>query len=125
MPDKMPEGWTLETLYAHLSLLTLERDRRYEVQADAIERALDKAERSMNERLEGMNNIREDMRSQAATFATRADLQAIERIIDTRLKILETKNANTEGRFWAIGAVITVINVLVALVGFASHYVVK
>lgn len=125
MPDKALEGWTVNTLKEYILAVLDERDKLYTAQAKAIERALDKAEGSMSVRLEAMNGLREDMRDQAANYSRRADLDAVREIIDTRLKILENKNSNLEGRLWAIGAVIVVINILVGVISFASHYVVK
>ncbi len=111
-------------------------DRAYielEKQHALVQRAVDKAEATINERLQGMNEFRAALGEQSATFvrrdhldtvlasvADRGDdrLHALNTIID-RLEAadarMENKWANLEGRMYAISAVLFVFTVI----GFA------
>jgi len=62
-----------------------------EARVAAMERAVDKAERAMAERLEGMNEIREAMREQSGSFVTRTEL------------------------YWAVATMIAVVGLAAAL----------
>jgi hypothetical protein len=88
--------------------------------------ALEKAERAMEHRLEGLNEFRGQLRDQAATFASR-DLvdsrlatlsirqdEATERI-EARLKLLEHNSANLQGRLWSMGAGVALLMTVLTL----------
>lgn len=47
-----------------------------DVRLAAMDRAVDKAEERMSERLMGMNELRDQLRDQAARFLTRAEMEA-------------------------------------------------
>lgn len=63
-----------------------------EARVEAMERAVDKAERAMVDRLHGMNEIREAMREQSSTFVTRIEL------------------------YWAVATMIAIVGLASALV---------
>ncbi len=80
---------------------------------------------SLNKRLESMNEFRSAMKDQASSFMTRmeSDLntkaaQGVFSGLDARLKRLEEKAANMDGRFWGFGAifgcVFTILNVVLS-----------
>lgn len=119
--DSSNSGWTYETLKEHLLSIIELNDRRYTERGESVQRALDKAEATMNQRLNGMNEFRDTLRDQAGTFVSRSDLAGLEKATDVRLKILENKNANLEGRLWAIGAGITIINLAIAIAAFVIN----
>src|SRR5688572_11682045 len=75
-----------------------------------IELSTTLARDSMNERLLGMNEFRDTLKDQAARLPTREEVEkgfesTIARMdrIDLRVSELERANANTSGRFWALG----------------------
>lgn len=51
-----------------------ERIARLEARIDAMGQAIDKAERTLSARLEGMNEIREAMKDQASKLVTRNEV---------------------------------------------------
>jgi ABC-type transporter Mla subunit MlaD len=81
-------------------------------------KAVDKAENALSKRLEGMNEFRDTLRDQASQFVTVKEMNAKNDAFDNRLKALEQNRANLEGRFWAISAAVTLINVGMAIVSF-------
>lgn len=60
----------------------------------------------MGIRLEGMNLFRDQLREQAATFATRDEVQLMAQTRDEAIQRLERRAANLEGRLWAFGAIV-------------------
>ena len=88
----------------------------------AIEVAVEKAELLLKERLLTMNEVREQLRDQAATFATRESVELVRgqqvRQIDAlsnRIGELEKGRANDQGRsvmLWAVmGVALTALNI--------------
>jgi transcriptional accessory protein Tex/SPT6 len=82
---------------------------------DSAQTAIDKAERTMNERLQGMNEFRDTLRDQAAKFATIVQLDDRLHGVDKdylamgeRLTELERWKNNMQGRMWAIPSMIGV-----------------
>jgi hypothetical protein len=63
-----------------------------------FQRAVDKAENTMNERLAGMNEFRDTLRDQAGKFVTRDELDLIVKPVRESLKIMEINRANLEGK---------------------------
>lgn len=104
---------------------------------DAADKAVNKAEASINDRLAAMNEFRGTLADLTATFIPRTEAEqriaaAIERLegvremivaadgkLDERVKELERGASNLQGRMWAlgaiIGAVVLAVNVAVAL----------
>ncbi len=91
-------------------------DRYFDQRLRDTKEAVIKAETALNIRLEGMNELRSQLKDQAATFTTRVEFDQLVK----RLSLLEQHDAVGEGRnkiasiYWAIGAsVITALAVLV------------
>lgn len=98
----------------------------------AAQRAVDKAEEAMSRKLEVMNEFRATLGDQAATFATRTQLEdkfnSIQQVQRTEVngltaQIENNRNitndmmqrfANYDGRMWALGLVIVVIQIAVS-----------
>ena len=83
--------------------------------------AIAKAESAVNQRLEGMNELRSQINAERGRYVTRENFETVNSSVDTRLKMLENKSSNTEGRMWVIGAVVIVINVAIALAVLWGH----
>jgi hypothetical protein len=75
--------------------------------------ARDKAEAAIDRRLEGMNEVRSQLKEQAATFAR---IEVVQQLTD-RVIAIEKLDIKGEGRSLGQGAVIATI---VAAVGFAA-----
>jgi len=114
MPPETPEHVTLREYFERL---LAEHDKAVALQFSNAQTALNKAESALSDRLQGMNEFRDQLRDQAAKFVTQSELAAKVDAIDNRIKALENQRANLEGRFWAIGAAIVVVNLAIALAG--------
>jgi chromosome segregation ATPase len=74
--EKSVSGWTVDTLREHILGVLHERDSRYEQRFEGQEKAIDKAEASVNERLKGMNEFRGELADRTATFPTRNEVES-------------------------------------------------
>lgn len=83
------------------------------------ERELARTQADLNRRLEGMNEFREQLRLQAATFVTRELYEPNHTELRRRLDMLEQKQANFAGRAFATAAV---IGVVIALAQLLIHF---
>jgi limonene-1,2-epoxide hydrolase len=79
--------------------------------------ARDKAEGAINERLEGMNEVRAQINEERGSYATRVEMDAVNSSTDGRLKTLERKDANTDGKFWVFGAIVILVNLAMYFLG--------
>ncbi len=93
--------------------------------AESTNRAVEKAEQQMNARLLVMNEFREQLQHQAATFATRAQVEgtrdALLKSGDdqrtnalARVEAIEKVLANWQGRLTVFGAVWTVVVIIIS-----------
>lgn len=76
------------------------------------QRALQAALASSNQRLDEMNKLRTQIDQERGVYVRRDTFDTTNSSIDTRLKLLENKQANNEGRMWVIGAIVIIINIL-------------
>lgn len=110
-------------LELHIAAIQQQLDRRI---VDA-NHATDLARQQMDKRLEGMNEFRQQLSEQANRLITREEVQAkqdayIPAINENqrRLSLLETTQANMQGRMWAIGVGFTIITVVINI---ALHFI--
>ena len=82
--------------------------------------ALNLALAELNRRLDEMNELRRQIDSERGRYPTRDYLDSVTSSIDTRLKLLENKGSNLDGRFWAMGAV---VGAIVIAVNVIMHFV--
>jgi hypothetical protein len=130
-------GWTLDTLYLHLSALAAERDARYgqrftdletatQAALAASEKAVDKAESATEKRFEGVNEFRGALADRTAEFVTRSESEAVMVALRERVDELTNRLNRSEGKGaglnagWvyllaAIAAVGTIVSLYVAL----------
>jgi hypothetical protein len=102
------------------------------LKVDALEKAtaarlaeLDRATRlatdTMERRLEGMNEFRAQLKDQAGTFVSRAELEAFKAIVDADMRPLRQAKARAEGKASQQAVnVSTIIAVLGLLIGLLS-----
>lgn len=142
------DGWTIETLRAHLEALARETDHRYEDRFQAQEKAVvaalasakeavAKAEIASEKRLDLLNEFRGQLGDQATTFMPRIEAEQrmaafAEKFADSdrrhsdRLSALESRQDRNEGRSkgldaswgYLIGAVMLVGAVIAIVVVF-------
>jgi hypothetical protein len=93
--------------------------------ADQTDKSSSVKRESLNKRLESMNEFRSAMKDQAASYVTRMEselnIKAVHgsfAAVEARLKRLEERAANMDGRFWGFGAifgcVFTILNVVLS-----------
>ena len=82
---------------------------------ESMDRAICKAEEQLRDRLETMNEVRDQLRDQASTFATRESVELIRSqvakelaTIANRISELEKGRANDQGRQWMLWALMGV-----------------
>ncbi len=94
----------------------------HEMEAQARELAFVR----LNERLAEMNEVRRQINEERGAFLSRdryeAAHEALRGALDQRLKLLETGQANAEGRMWMLGAGISGILVIVQI---ALHFIAR
>ena len=86
-----------------------------ESEIKSLKEARNLARSELERRLEGMNEFRDQLRSQAGTFVTREVADTRYGIIDKRVKTLEEKRSNLEGRMWAIPVAIVIVQILLMI----------
>jgi hypothetical protein len=85
-----------------------------------LDTALEKSERDMNIRLEGMNEFRHQLESQGATFVTRELFSALQdrlNLLDGKVRDMIPREAlrpiiQFQDRFWGVVAGLTIFNAL-------------
>jgi len=81
----------------------------------SMQRALDVARQELERRLEGMNEFREQLRSQANTFVIREANDVMNKEMERRVRIIETNRSNLEGRMWVIPTIIVLIQIAIVI----------
>jgi hypothetical protein len=115
------------SLREHFEKLLSERSAQTELRFVMLERAVDKAETSIDRRMSVANEFRETLKDQAREFVTVAVLNAqvgalserLDRLAD-RIGSLEKREANLLGRVSMIGVGFAI---LVVLINVAMHWV--
>lgn len=88
-----------------------EMDRRYTDRFTLSDRAIDKAEMSMNKRLDGMNEFRDALKDQSSRMATRAEVEALNATVES----IRRDNSKADGRNVVVAGVVSLMGgVLVA-----------
>lgn len=141
MPEMIPSSDKDISLREHIEAQIAGVRRELLLIQEAQKTAVQKAEETMSKRLDSMNEFRQQLKDQAATFASRELVDKMNKDMDERLDRqerdfrsaltrvtaeqgdritrLENKGSNLDGRFWAIGAVVIVVNLLIAVFSIA------
>lgn len=82
-----------------------------------MEKALEKAQASMDHRLGGMNEFRAQIAGERATMAAREYVDAKFGAIDERLREFSDFKANSTGRVATWGVVVSLVVLVIAAVG--------
>lgn len=88
----------LASLKELIELRFNELEKRLVLRDEATSKALTLATGTMERRLEGMNEFREQLRSQAGTFVTRESIEPVMNAEKERVRALELWKSNIEGR---------------------------
>lgn len=97
----------------YIEQLIIEHDKRYEQRFKLMDEAVGKAERTMNERLNSMNEFRDALKDQGNRMATRVELDQVE----SQVQELRRAKANLDGRHAIISAAIsTIVTIAMAII---------
>ena len=115
MPESIPSKDSEISLREYLERMIMDLRSHLDQRFENAQTAINKAERTMNERLASMNEFRDTLRDQAAKFATLLQVddklhgvEKSEEAIEKRLTELERWKNNMQGRMWAIPVLVGV-----------------
>lgn len=108
-------------LRAHILAILDERDRRYEQRFDASQEALRTALMALEGRLQGVNEFRATLSDQAATFATRDQLDALRDAIHVLTSRIERAEGSRAGLSTGWAVLIGVVSVGAVIVGLLTR----
>jgi hypothetical protein len=102
-------AWQVDTLHDHFTELLNEMDKRYEQRFHAQEilrkendvlnnRALVSALAANEKRLDAMNEFREQLKDQSASFIGRAELMQNTKMFDDKIDVIERRLDRTDGK---------------------------
>jgi hypothetical protein len=92
-----------------------ELEKRFDLHIAYQEKSVDKAADELRERLARMNELREQLKDQAATFLPRIEFGVHYQVVTERIDVLAEQVANMIGRWWVIGILATVVGATVGL----------
>lgn len=76
---------------------------------------------SMEKRLEGMNEFRQQLNDQATRFATRVELELRCNELERRVRILEQFQANITGRIAVVAGMTVILSLVISIVLHFLH----
>lgn len=125
--EQQVSGWTVDTLHSHVLGLLRESDLRYRDRFEAQEKAITKAEVATNDRLNGMNEFRDQQRDIIALFMPRseagADKATTERRLDKLEALADHGSGASQGRDQIIGYLVGAAGLIVAVVtAIVTHH---
>jgi hypothetical protein len=111
------------SLRDYFDRIMTERDLRYQQRFDSQEKALEKAMRSSESRLDGMNEFRESLSDAQKTYITRTEAMAVItrneqdiKAVTDRINISAGRGAGMkDGYGWLIGIIAIAISLLAVL----------
>jgi uncharacterized membrane protein len=99
-----------------------ELEKRFDLHIAYQEKSVDKASSELRERLARMNELREQLDDQVATFLPRIEFDVHNRAIIARVDRIADQVSNMVGRWWVIGILGTAIG---AIVGLLTNYLAR
>jgi hypothetical protein len=91
-------GWSVETLFIHFMELRRSDDMRYTERFQTKQRADEQQARDLTTRLAGVNEFRDTLRDQQATFVTRDTVDALIAGLDSKIGTVDSKADNVDKR---------------------------
>jgi chaperonin cofactor prefoldin len=100
------------------------RWKAHEHEHEMLAGGIETGQKDIDRRLEEMNQFRAQIQQERGEFLTKMEYESRHRELevrlstnkdaqDKRLNILELAKSNMDGRLWALGAIVTVLTVLV------------
>lgn len=129
-------GWTIDTLREYMDARLADKDlrdqQRFDGQSTAIkdallaaEKAVTKAETANERRFEGVNEFRQTLSDQAATFISRGEFDAQLKALADRVREIATRVDKTEGRSSGFasgyGYLVAAAAVIIAIVSWITR----
>ena len=99
-----------------------EIEKRLTQRIDYVEAAIRDARVAMADRLETMNEFRDQLKRQADTFALKDVVEVRHRAIEDALQKVENQVAAINGKLWAFGVSLTIF---VTVISLLLRFVVK
>lgn len=91
-------GWSLETLKVYFDALRQADDARYTERFQTKQRADEQQALDLTTRLAGVNEFRQTLSDQAATFVTRDTVQAITNGLESKITAVDIKSESLDKR---------------------------
>lgn len=114
------DGHDLVSLKEYVDVLFTERQRLLDMQFQEGQRAIDKAERTMNSRLEGMNEFQDQLRDQASRLISRDEVNSSLKSMDESIrglqKIADTAAGKASQTSMLFAAAISVAGLILGLI---------
>lgn len=119
--------WNPRSLKEYFEAILREREKHFDDQIAAADRAVTKAEQALDRRLEAMNELRDALDTAQKTFVTRNELATLQEQVNRRFdEMLDPETgiyarvagSSNQLRSWAI-ALLTAI--LLLLLGLIAH----
>lgn len=86
-----------------------ERWRAHAREHELRDRMVDIAKEEVDRRLEDMNQMREQIDRERGTFVTSSVYESKHEAVVARVNLLENARANIDGRVWAAGALLVLL----------------
>jgi len=107
-----PDGWTFSSLYKHVMALSEASKEAITAAMNAAKEAGDKADKATEKRFDSVNEFRNAMKDQQATFAAKDETNFRLTAIDKRLAEIDGKSKGAND-MW--GYVVGAVGLLIAL----------
>ena len=108
----------LNAKIASLEARTEAHDKQEAIIYEMRDKELVAAAQAVDKRLEAMNEMRSQLKDQAATFLLRNDYIVAHADLTKRIGQVELFQANQEGRVWSVGAVLGLFLIVLQIFGF-------
>jgi hypothetical protein len=105
----------VQELKDHFERILAEQRRLYEAQLAGAEREVRTSHEALKERLERMNEFRQQILEERALFVRRDQLSMVQAQLCDRIQHREDHDARLDGKFTALGAAMTIFLVVLEL----------
>ena len=115
-------GWTVDTLHELVNVRFDAMEKAVDAALAAAEKANDKADTATEKRFEGVNEFRDQLKDQAATFITRVEVDARDRGLNSKIDDLKESRSRSAGGVGALreGWSVLIGLILVAIAVYAA-----
>jgi len=120
-PKEACAGWTVSTLFTHLTAMMSAMEKAVMIAQTAADRAVTKAEAAQEKRLDLLNEFKKALEDQTRTYMPRLEAELRMKAIEERLASWERQQSAGVGKSEGLSqGVVILISVGSLLVGFAG-----